>query len=134
MKKIVITSLSCIMMLIIVIVVYKNIVNMTKNSYVQIDTGDMLTKIENQQTFTVYFYQDNCSACMDVNSVLEEYIQTTNDVIYSVNLNTTDYKNYLADTLNIQSSPTVIRFVNGEEVNRITSVFTYDELVNCIEE
>lgn len=134
MKKIVITSLSCIIVLIIVIVVYKNIVGMTKNSYVQINTGDMLTKIENHQTFTVYFYQDNCSACMDVNSVLEEYIQTTNDVIYSVNLNTTDYKNYLADALNIQSSPTVIRFVNGEEVNRLTSVFTYDELINCIEE
>lgn len=133
MKKIIITIISIVAAISIGIVIYCSIRSITTNDCIQISTGDMMSKIENHQTFTVYFYQQGCGSCVEVSGVIKSYIKNTGADIYMIDLNNTDYKNYLANSLNIQGSPTVIRFVNGMEKARLTSTFTYEDLKECIE-
>lgn len=134
MKKVIIALISTILIIIIGANVYSKVLDITKNDCIEINTSDMMSKIENRQTFTVYFYQQGCGSCVEVLNIINTYIQETGEVIYKIDLNNTDYQNYLANTLNIQTSPTVISFVDGKEKARLTSTFTYEELKTCIEE
>lgn len=133
MKKIFLVIIFLISVMVIGGVVYLNIFNVMQNGCKRIDTDDLMYKIENHQTFTVYFYQQNCGACIEASEIIESYIKNSGKDIYMIDLNETNYKNYLAFTLNIQESPTIIHFVSGEEKARLISTFTYEQLKECIE-
>lgn len=134
MKKLLLLIIMSIVLVGTSIIIYKNVIKFSQSSCIQIDTGIMLDKMENQQTFTVYFYQTNCVSCMQVSNIINSYIQETGDEIYAIDLNNTNYQNYLANVLKIQGTPTIIRFVKGKETNRLVSVFDAQELEECIVE
>lgn len=132
MRRIILSVLliSCALLICVRIAGNVNIEN--QNEYIDIGADIMLGKIENQETFTVYFYQEDCNGCMEVNDVLNTYIKSTGDQIYAIDLNNTDYPQYLVNILKIQSSPTIIRFEKGQEQSRLSSVFNLEELKKCI--
>ena len=134
MKKTISLSITIVLTLIIVIGVLNGIYNTNKNYYTEITTGEMMEKVENGESFVIYFFQEHCNGCEQVRPILNSYIKNSGRPIYAINLNTADYPGYLAEVLHIQGSPTIISYKDGDEVGRLSTAFSSEELDLCIQE
>ncbi|WP_073200388.1 thioredoxin family protein [Gracilibacillus kekensis] len=82
----------------------------------QILPDELAERLENGEDTTVYFYDPNCSHCQKTTPVLvpiaEEY------EVNLVKMNLEEFKDQ-GNVYNIQSTPTMIHFENGQESARI---------------
>lgn len=129
MKKKFIIFIMFILCIIIILYSSKKLINFEKNLYTVITTDDLMEKINKDESFTIFFLQKNCMACKEVETVINEYIKETNEIIYAIDLTDAKKKSYLISIINISETPTVIRYARGEEEKRLTSIFTKEEFV-----
>lgn len=132
MKKVIVIAVVCLITVSLAYGMVHIITNTQKPEYTDISTEQMIKMLENKETFAVYFYQRNCPGCDAVRPIVNEFIKETGKKIYAINLNLADNPSYLAQNLAIQGSPTVISFKQGEEVDRLSSVFKKEQLQECI--
>lgn len=104
-----------------------------RNKYTIISSDDIPSKIEIQEISVVYFFQNNCSSCKLVTPIINKYITSNNKKVYAIDINEDSNKNYITQELNIQGTPTVIFYKNGEEVDRFISVFTEIEFESMLD-
>lgn len=129
MKKIITIILLSLISIYFVFNAYKNIITSQKNMCVKIETEELILKIEGQETFAVFFYQNNCISCKQVTSVLNEYIQKTGVNIYALDLSSASKPGFIASVIGIEESPVIIFYDEGEEVMRLRGVFSLEEIM-----
>ncbi|QTM98632.1 thiol reductase thioredoxin [Sediminibacillus dalangtanensis] len=92
----------------------------------QILPGELEEKLDNQEDVTVYFYSPECVHCQNTTPVI---VPMTEE--YGIDLKKLNILEFQEpwETYNIEGTPTVIHFENGEEAARISgeqSVTTWD--------
>lgn len=83
----------------------------------QIIPNNLATKLENKEDVTVYFYDPLCSHCLKTTPVLVPLAEEHNIDVMKVNLREFEEEWNVYD---IEGTPTLIHFANGEEVGRIS--------------
>ncbi len=89
------------------------------------------SSIKQEKLVLVDFYSDSCIPCKRLNPVLSELDEKFADKVssYKVNINF-DFE--LAEKYGVMSSPTLILFKNGEEIDRKTGFQTLEALEEWI--
>ena len=112
-----------------VVCAYKNLITSQKNMCVKIESTELISKIEGQESFVIFFYQKNCISCKQVTSILNEYIQKTGKNIYALDLSSASKPGFIASVIGIEESPVIIFYEKGEEVMRLRGVFSLEEFM-----
>ena len=112
----------------------QNLIKSEKKLYTVITTEDLISKINNDDSFTIFFYQKYCMPCKEVETIINEYIKIESKPIFAIDLSNADKESYLVNIIKISETPTVISFRNGKEIKRISSVFTKKEFEEFIVE
>lgn len=133
MKKILITIIGLVLICGILTFSIIKLINTEVALYKNISTNEIQKMIENDESFIVYMYQKSCPSCEKIRPIINEYIRNSNNEIFAVDINSDENKNYLLQDLNIQGTPTVIFYSNGNETGRFTSVFTKEEFEKKVE-
>ena len=93
---------------------YRTVSINENNPFVYIDTNDLIKKIENKETFFVYFGDSMCPWCR---SVIEKAISVANDydieTIYYVKIWDDDHNEILRDTYKIDENEIVVKVKDG---------------------
>ena len=81
----------------------------------------------------VDFYSDSCIPCKKINPVLSQLEESTADklAVYKVNIN---FDMEVAEKYAVMSTPTLILFKDGNEIDRKNGFQTIDTLENWLEE
>lgn len=89
--------------------------------------------LEAQLPTLVDFYSDSCVACKKLAPVLGDLEDENEDKIsvYKVNVN---FDLALAEKYQVTSNPTLILFVNGEEVDRRTGALSSSQLEEFVKD
>ena len=93
---------------------YRTVSINENNPFVYIDTNELIKKIENKETFFVYFGDSMCPWCR---SVIEKAISVSNDYdiknIYYVKIWDDNHNEILRDTYKIDDNGTVVKDKDG---------------------
>lgn len=127
MKKIIVIVFSICLILVVAFISLSSLLSSEKKLYTDISTEKLSGKIENDDTFITYFYSKTCAACKKVKTVINDYIESENQIIYGIDIDAAEDKGLLIQDLQIQGTPTVIFFKGGEEIERLTTVFDIEE-------
>ena len=95
--------------------------------YTELSYDELLSKLENKDTFVAVFGSDTCSACATYEVVMKEVINKNKVEIYYLNINALDTETYskMYSKFVVRSTPTTIFFKDGEETT------TYDRIVGA---
>jgi len=88
-------------------------------------------KLQNKETVTVYFYGSDCQYCMDSTPRLVELSDELSIDIPQFNL--TEFPDGW-EKYNIEYTPTVVQYVNGEETARVIGAATKEEFKQWLEQ
>ena len=102
----------------------QNLIKSEKKLYTVITTEDLISKINNDDSFTIFFYQKYCMPCKEVETIINEYINIELKPIFAIDLSNADKESYLINIIKTSETPTVISFRKGKEIKRISSIFT----------
>ena len=127
-KKIILICFIFTITVIISIISVRKIITVDLPLYVDITVENIEKKINNNETFALYIYQQACAGCSNIKPIINAYIKKNDEEIYAVDLNSTENKSYFAQTLEISATPTIIFFYQGNEKDRIIGIFDYDML------
>lgn len=83
----------------------------------EISYQELKQKVEDKETFMLEIVQTGCSACEDFTPRFQKILKENNITAYSINLTnlSEEERTKLNDIANINSTPTVIFYENGEE-------------------
>jgi thioredoxin-like negative regulator of GroEL len=96
----------------------------------QILPEELNKKLENQENVTVYFYSPTCPHCVATSPVI---VPMADEIGLDLPLfNLLEFENGW-DDYNITSTPTVIRFENGKEVERVEGKVSDEEFRSWFE-
>lgn len=108
-----------------------NQIRFEKNYYTTITTEQFKKNINNKE-FVVYFYKKDCNACAllkkDINGIVEKYKID----VYAVDIMNTDNNEIIYDYADIEYTPTIIRFINGKEKERLEGNNGYKKTYNFL--
>lgn len=86
-----------------------------------ISTDTLKEKINNNETFIVYFGRATCPYCRNLSPILKEFNEKIDKSLFYFNTegkdNDEEMKKYIADELGISTVPTTLSFVDGNPVN-----------------
>ena len=104
------------------------------NSVVLLNMTKLQEKIKNKDTFVLVITQDGCSHCKNYEPIMDTVSQKYNISLYNLNLTTLSSNEYaeLKKIANINSTPTTLFFVDGEEestLNRLIGETSETKLV-----
>ncbi len=93
--------------------------------------GELQSKIDNGGPVTVYFYSEDCTYCQQTTPVV---VPMTEDM--GIDLQIYDVKQYEQgwDDFEINGTPTIVHFENGEETARIEGYHEEDVFRQWFEE
>lgn len=93
----------------------------------QILPAELEERLANQEDVFVYFFQSNCPACMETTPVLVPLAEELGVDLKKYNLLefTVGWDDY-----QIEFTPTVVYYHQGEEVDRVTGIFTEEEFTS----
>ncbi|BDU86875.1 thioredoxin family protein [Clostridium perfringens] len=123
MKKVVVTILAIITIIVILTFSISNLIQNEKPLYKDSSINEVKMKIQNKESFILYLYQKQCPSCLQIKPIINEYIQSTGNEILAVDINNDKDKNFIVQDLNISGTPTVIFYKEGNEISRLISVF-----------
>ena len=109
-KKIILICFIFTITVIISIISVRKIITVDLPLYVDITVENIEKKINNNETFALYIYQQACAGCSNIKPIINAYIKKNDEEIYAVDLNSTENKSYFAQTLEISATPTIIFF------------------------
>lgn len=75
----------------------------------------------------VYFYQDNCEWCKKATPVIEQAATETSTAITRLEITKEDNQD-IWDKYDIEGTPTIIKFEDGKEINRLVGYEEVDSL------
>lgn len=90
----------------------------------QLTPSTLDEKLANKEDLTVYFYSPTCIHCQKTTPVLVPLAEELSIEVNKLNLLEFDEK---WNTYNIQGTPTLVKYVDGEEVERIDGQRTEEE-------
>lgn len=94
----------------------KNISDLKK-----ISANELKNKIDNQESFIVYFGKETCPYCRNLSPVLKKFNDKINNSLFYFDINGKDnddaMKNYIKNELNVKKVPTTLSFVKGTATN-----------------
>ena len=94
-----------------------------KSNIHEITYQDLVTKIENKESFILYVRQDGCSHCLEYGPVLEEVLREYDITAYSIDLTTLDDdEEAFDDLISITGTPTTVFFKDGVEQSVTTRI------------
>ncbi len=113
-----------------------------KNNIIAISGSELLTKLENKETFILVRTQNGCSHCKEylpiLNRILVEYDLTAYELITNNLAKESDEVKNKIDTLfNISGTPTTIFINDGEETttfNRVIGSRSYTEMKKTLKD
>ncbi|MCP8968148.1 thioredoxin family protein [Ectobacillus ponti] len=90
----------------------------------QISVEELQKQLKNQKDMTIYFYQPTCTHCQKVSPTIVPMAKDMN-----IDMKVLDLVKYDAgwDAFKIEYTPTLVRYKNGVEVDRIVGEHTKDE-------
>lgn len=133
MKKIIISVFVIILSTFFGFFVFKKLT--TENTYYEYTHfAEIPNLISNNEKKIFFIVQEGCSICKLVDPIVNEYAKNNKNVVYSIIGNKEEDYTYQSEKFNIQSTPTLIFFNNGEEVFRTTHGFTENEFKEIIKE
>ena len=120
MKKIISLIIGCILVILMS--------GCEKKQYIEISYDDMMTKINDEQSFVLVIGSETCSACASYKISMESVMNDTKVDIFYLDINKLSEDNYakVKSKFVINSTPTTIFFVDGKELT------TYDRLVGAV--
>ncbi|GAA0452182.1 thioredoxin family protein [Alkalibacillus silvisoli] len=82
----------------------------------EVSPNELETKLENEEGVTVYFYSPECQYCLETTPRLVPLAEEMDIdlVLYNLLEHEQGWQDY-----GLESTPTVVHYENGEEVNRI---------------
>lgn len=119
MKKWIVLFCSIILVIIIMTLVAKNL-NKDEVNYTKITFEQYQEKINNKDTFYIYFYENGCAGCQNFSPSLNQLIKEKKLTVCGVEVSQykSRFKDYIIDK-NIKQVPTLIFYDKGVESNRI---------------
>ena len=108
------------------------------NGYTEVSYNELLTKLENKDTFVIVLGSSTCSACAMYETTMEKVIKKNQVEIFYLDiakLNEEDKAKFNSKFV-IAGTPTTVFIENGVETstyNRITSAASYAEVVKALE-
>lgn len=104
-----------------------------------ISANELKDKLNENETFIIYFGRPTCPYCRNLSPVLKEFNERIDESLFYFNTDGEDYdeemKTFLSDELGISSVPTTLSFVNGEPVNGwVGDDATVDDLYSILYE
>ncbi len=131
MKKI----LLCLVMLLLVV---SGCASKEEVSYsYELSVQDVITKLENDETFIVYLGTTNCSACATFAPIAEKMNENYGTQIYHVELDLEKdeaLKSSLLEAMPVTYTPSINIVINGEIVDNYEGVLEYMDLKEFISE
>lgn len=86
-----------------------------------ISAVDLKGKINNKETFVIYFGRATCPYCRNLSPILKKFNEKIDKELFYFNTegkdNDEEMKKYIAEELGISSVPTTLSFVDGEPIN-----------------
>ena len=130
MKKI----LLCLVMLLLVV---SGCASKEESFSYELSVQDVITKLENDETFIVYLGTTNCSACATFAPIAEKMNENYGTQIYHVELDLEkdeELKNSLLEAMPVTYTPSINIVVDGEIVGNYEGVLEYMDLKEFISE
>lgn len=83
----------------------------------QVTPDELKEQLNNQEDVTVYFYSPTCIFCQKTTPVLVPVAEDMDVDLKKMNL--LEFGETVANTYNVQSTPTLVHYKNGEEIDRV---------------
>ncbi|MGM0123629.1 hypothetical protein IGI37_001001 [Enterococcus sp. AZ194] len=99
------------------IIIFKNISN-TEKEYFKDITYEQLKEMETED-YVLFVRKDGCMPCKSITPYVNKLSKMANYNVVSVRLNNLNNSDTFQNELHINGTPTVIRFKNGVEKNRV---------------
>ncbi|MDE5412490.1 thioredoxin family protein [Alkalihalobacterium chitinilyticum] len=101
-------------------------------NYQNIILPDELTSsLEDGESMTVYFYQPTCPACVEASPII---VPMTADMGIDLKLYNLLEFNEGWSGHNIQSTPTIVHYENGQELGRVEGLYSEEEYRSWFEQ
>lgn len=101
---------------------------------ISVTSGDILTMIENKETFVVYMGQTTCPHCQDYAPIIDEVCEEKGATIYKVMLDLSDPENNMVfvQDYGLEYTPTTFYFEEGEMITSFVGNVTTKELTDFL--
>ena len=106
--------------------------------YTEINYEQLITKLDNKETFVLLIGSDTCSACANYETTMTKVMKDTKIEIFYVNLHLLSEEDYnkVYSKYVVNSTPTTIFIKDGEETstyNRIVGAADYKTVIEQLE-
>ncbi|MFV8828804.1 thioredoxin family protein [Alkalihalobacterium sp. APHAB7] len=92
---------------------------------------ELKASLEAGESMTVYFYQPTCPACVEVSPII---VPMTADMGIDLKLyNLLEFNEGWSEH-NIQSTPTIVHYENGQELGRVEGLYSEEEYRSWFEQ
>lgn len=115
-------KIAIIIFIVICIILEHNMVKNYNNQQTYVDfitIAELQMKLDNKENITVYFFKDDCIACLRFKPTINKVLKKYGYSLYAINLSEESMdKEEIALRYNIFKTPTLITFIKGEEIKR----------------
>lgn len=109
--------------------------DLDKPNYTNIDMKEYKGKINSKDNFYIYVYKTSCTACQTTKPSLNEVIKEDKKKVFAINMESEENMDIeFLKKNNIQKTPTLLKYKNGEEMNRVEGIQSKSELKSFLEE
>lgn len=113
-----------------------------KNNLIELSGSELLTKLENKESFILVFTQTGCVHCNDYKPILNRVLIENDIKAYEINITNLkkeeeNIQNKVNEIFNIKESPITVFINDGEEkttINRINGSTNYTNIKNILKE
>lgn len=141
MKKNWIIGISVFIVVMILGTIMYFVLNPKQNNLIEITGTELLTKLEQKETFILLVSQEGCSHCEEYKPVLNRVLTENNIRAYELNLTNLrkdeELNKKFSSLFNIDGTPTTIFINEGTEkttINRLVGTKNYNSLVKSLKE
>lgn len=104
----------------------------TQKYYTEVNPSKLSQLIEKKESIIVFFKQDGCPHCEQVNPIVNDYAKKKKIKVYSVTIN--KYKtSQVIKKYNISGTPVLSLYKKGKEKARLVGGFTKEKFSKFIE-
>jgi len=119
MKKIIFLIVSIVVVLGVFTYVFKTSAS-SNAEYETISFETYQKKLDDKESFAIYFHKTGCTACQELEPTLNKFIKENKIQLFAIELSKykDQYKDFLVEN-DIKTVPTIIRYSDGKEGKRL---------------